>query len=551
MPSRRKVNRLLLGPVVGHTDDSSTHIWIQVSDDPSLYSLRIQGAGLFQFVSTEGNILEFGTAIATARGLRPDWRYRYTVLRLGRFVPGANGTVRTLPQRSSMTNLLFCAISCNGAEEDGVWEAFVRYVDDAQPHFILMMGDQVYMDEDEPDVFENHFQSSSSRRRKALAEKYRLNWSREPVRRVLANYPTYMMWDDHDIRDGWGSSASDSPTLVNRYPRGAEIFSKSNAFFEDARDVYWHFQGCHNPLPPQPGETPDPALPNYIDAPPLHGQRRAMPFVFRCGRLVVLVLDSRGDRDVFRDTYPVLGSEQWQFIDQVFANLPADVEALAVVTPTPIASMDADGQTQKLMGGRTDDVELFKKGNLEEYLKIGERSSESFGQLALAAAGSHASRILGRQVNLGTFKISAIDEARDQWSHRLARPEQAALLRKTGAARLTNRTSGSPRGLIFLSGDIHVGCMFEISSLNPRYTASSLTSSGISKEEGRSFVVGVFLDEDFGVAPGVHSTLKDVITTFNFGVVQVLPTGNGAEIHGVIAHEGNSFAVGADFADLL
>ena len=91
-----------------------------------------------------------------------------------------------------------------------------------------------------------------------------------------------------------------------------------------------------------------------------------MPFVFRCGRLVVLVLDSRGERDVFRRGVPVLGAEQWEFIEQVFANLPADVEALAVVTPTPIASLDPDGQVQKLMGDRTDDVEAFKRGDEEE-----------------------------------------------------------------------------------------------------------------------------------------------------------------------------------------
>ena len=169
-----------------------------------------------------------------------------------------------------------------------------------------------------------------------------------------------MMWDDHDIRDGWGSRASDSLTLALKYRRGQAIFAKNNAYFEDARDVYWHFQGCHNPMP-----TGDPSLPNYISGPPPAGQRRAMPFVFRCGRLVVLVLDARGDRDVFRKDYPILGAEQWTFIDKVFANLAEDVEALAVMTPTPIASMDPNGQTQKLLGDRTDDVVAFSRGRPE------------------------------------------------------------------------------------------------------------------------------------------------------------------------------------------
>ena len=45
-----------------------------------------------------------------------------------------------------------------------------------------------------------------------------------------------------------------------------------------------------------------------------------------------MVLDSRGERDVFREDYPILGARQWTFIDEVFARLPADVDALAVVT---------------------------------------------------------------------------------------------------------------------------------------------------------------------------------------------------------------------------
>ena len=120
-----------------------------------------------------------------------------------------------------------------------------------------------------------------------------------------------MVWDDHDIRDGFGSLACDSPTLAAQHPRGAKIFAKTNAYFEDARDVYWHFQGCHNPLP---GDDRDPALRCRTLHSPIHRPtaaaraRLGMPFVFRCGRLMVLVLDSRGERDVFRKQYPILGA---------------------------------------------------------------------------------------------------------------------------------------------------------------------------------------------------------------------------------------------------
>ena len=545
MARRQVFTRLALGPVVGHTDETSTRIWIQVFDDPRNYRLRVSGVGLFDFVSTEGNALEFRTAIATATGLQPDVRYRYNVVRRGRVVSGTRASFRTMPPRGSMANILFCAISCSKHIQDGVWNEFAAFVKEAKPHFILMMGDQVYVDEDTPNVFKEHFSSQPAERREALVEKYELTWGRKVVKEVLANFPSYMMWDDHEIRDGWGSVASDSPTLLARYPRGKEIFDKHNAFFEDCRDVYWHFQGCHNPLF-VPGETP----PNIVTGPPSPGERRAMPFAFRCGRLMVVVLDSRGARDIFRPAleFPILGAEQWKFIEDVVASLDPDVEALAIMTPSPIASMDPDGQVQRLRGDRTDDIEKFKRGNAEGVLEL---KSGNASEIPMTVANVHLSRLTGVPLNLGTFMLSKVDEARDQWSHKYSRAEQMALLRQAGAARLVNAAPGPGRGLIFLSGDIHIGCLFDITSTKPPFKAVSMTSSGISVLEDTVAVIGTFLDEKVPLGGGFTSTLRDVVRAFNFGVVQVVPTGTGAEITPSIAHEGNAWAAGANLKDLL
>jgi hypothetical protein len=543
---RRQIDRLRLGPVVGHTDAATARVWIQVFDDPSAYALRVAGVGLFPFVSTEGGVLEFRTAIAVAAGLRPDRIHTYDVLRRGRRVARGRGRFRTMPDPTSTSDILFAAISCNSLVRDGAWERFAAFVDDAQPRFLLMMGDQVYIDDDPPDIFDEHFDSRPEVRRRALADKYRLNWQREPVRRVLANVPTYMMWDDHEIRDGWGSFAPDSPTLAARYPGSRDIFDRFNAYFEDTRDVYWHFQGCHNPVPVA-GQ--DPALPNYIAGPPPHGQRRAMPYAFRCGRFVVLVVDSRGERDVFRPSYPALGEEQWGFIEHVLEHLAPSVEGLALVTPTPIASLDPEGQAQTVFGDRTDDVERFRRRDLEGLVHF--KGDDSPASIARTALNPRLSRLAGRQLNLGGFERGAIDEARDQWSHKFSRPEQVALIRGAGRARAANRPSGSERGLIFLSGVIHVGGIYDITCSSPKFRAPSLISSGISKDSGLTAVVGIYLDDDFEVAPGIRSKLRQVVNTFNFGVVHVVPTGSGAEVKGAVAHEGNSFAVGVDVADLL
>jgi hypothetical protein len=545
LASRRRVNRLRLGPIVGHTDDTSTRVWIRVFDDPRRYTLRIQGAGVVPFKSTEA-VPEFRTGLATARGLRPDFSYRYQVLRNGRLVTGAAGRFRTMPQPGSLADLLFVAVSCNRQFFDGDWTALGEFIESSKPRFLLLTGDQIYLDDDKPNLFKEHLESRPAVRRDAIAQRYQENWGRDPVRRVLARIPTYMMWDDHEIRDGWGSSPGDSETMVERFPRGAEIFAKFNAFFYDARDVYWHFQRCRAPLPI---DSSDPAIPNYIgDAPPA-GQKRAMPYAFRCGRMVVLLVDPRGDRDAFRKELPTLGAEQWAFIDTVTGALAADVEQLVLVTAAPIASLDPKGQSQTLVGSRTDDVAHFKRGDLEGLLNL--PGDEDFGALAQAAVGSNLSAITGRRFNIGPFKQSKILDARDQWGHKLNRDEQLRLIRTVGEARTSNRTNSNPRSVLFLSGDVHVGAIYEITSAKPRYRALSLTSSGISNFTDSSFLLSIVLDENFEVGPGVRSRLLEFVTEFNFGVVYVQPTGAAARTVPVIAHKGNSFAWGLDFTPLL
>ena len=531
--AQRRFNRLRLGPIVGHTDDTSARIWVRVFDDPNRYSLRIRGVGVARFVSTE-QVTEFGTALAFSNGLRPDWRYRYEVLRDGRFVSGASGTFRTMPQPNSLADVLFVTASCNRLNSDGAWSALSEFIENAQPRFLLLTGDQVYLDDDNPNLFKEHLDSSAKVRRKAFAERYQQCWSRDAVRRVLARIPTYMMWDDHEIRDGWGSGPGDSDTLAMRFPQGANIHAQFTEVFEDARDVYWHFQRCHAPNPPPP---------------PLRGSKRAMPFAFRCGRLVVVMTDPRGDRDMWRDNQPVLGAEQWAFIDSVVDGLAPEVEQLVMVTASPIASMDPNGQSQRLIGRRTDDIDLFRRGDRDGLLNL--PSDESLPALTQAILGSNLSAITGRPFNMGSFKLSKILDARDQWGHSLNRTEQLRLIRRVGEARVSNRIASNPRSVLFVSGDIHVGALFEITSAEPMYRAMSLTSSGISNSVSERILLSTLVDENFKVGPGVRSRLIDLATDFNFGVIFVQPTGTAAKTIPVIAHRGNSFVVGIDITKLL
>ena len=530
-----RIHRLRLGPIVGHTDHESTRIWIRVSDDPSLYQLRVQGRGTFDFLPTEPGGLEFGTAIAVADGLRSDTVYRYQVLRRRRVLSDGRGTFRTMPHPHSMAEVLFGVVSCNHNVDAGAWPQLDTFIRDAAPRFLLFIGDQVYLDSEEPNVWRDFLTADAESRRAAMAEKYQESWSRPYVRSVLANVPTYMIWDDHEIRDGWGSFAGDSPTLAAQNPRSAPITDLYRQYFEDARDVYWHFQACRNPLP------------DYVvpQAPP--GYRRAVPVVFRCGRLLVTMLDSRGDRDVFRAERPVLGAEQWTYLEKVLGEIDPQIDALAVVTAVPIVCASPDGQWQTLVGERTDDIDAYRRGNREQLERVRNENSEDFVHLLLSGAAAAARSRFGGDANWGSFKVNDIDDTRDQWSHHYSRPEQEALIRAAVAARLTNRTQGTPRSLIFIGGDLHVGGTLDLEiEMETPVIVPCLVASGISKAAGTKQLLGTVFDQEFEVASGIIARLKTTVGAYNYGVVQTVPTGHGAAILGVVVHEGNASSWGLE-----
>jgi hypothetical protein len=533
---------LLLGPIVGHTDDRSSRVWIRVRDDPADYSLRIPGRGSFPFVATESGIIELGTAIATADGLRSEWDYKYHILRRGRVISSSQGSFRTMPSAGSEADMLFVSVSCSHGTAAGAWPLLADYIKNANPRFLIMMGDQIYVDNRDKNAaaaWPDFLSASASERRAAMADKYQEHWSREPIRTILANIPTYMMWDDHDIRNGWGSYAADSPTLRTKYPRGAKIADKYNTYFEDARDLFWHFQMCINPGPPASLHFPGP------------GERQGTPFVFQAGRLVVMVLDNRGARDLWRDNYPILGDAQWQFLNQILGKLPSNADALALVVPLPLTSVSADGVMQTALGDREDDVDLFKKGDEKGLMDLLDSGHSDFAE-SLAAAGTAATTGAMRKGPLGAlggslastlgggFELSNLTDVRDNWANHFCRKEQEEILKTTNTARLANRLGLPPRNVVFIGGDLHVGGLFTVSMSNPTFVGQSLVTSGIAQQAGGQGIVGLLMDQDFDIGSGIHAKLETFTNHYNFGVSQIVFAGGTAVITNAVCHQGDS-----------
>lgn len=127
-------------------------------------------------------------------------------------------------------NPRFAYLSCNGfsdlklmnatAKPNAMWEELLQLHANKPFSLILMGGDQVYADSIWtvlPSLREwNSLPLEEKIKRKAsktmleqldrfYSELYCERWAKGPFAAALASIPQVMMWDDHDIIDGWGS----------------------------------------------------------------------------------------------------------------------------------------------------------------------------------------------------------------------------------------------------------------------------------------------------------------------------------------------------------
>ena len=163
------------------------------------------------------------------------WRFDFTVQLTARAQPVSyildgfeNSFV--VPPRGAVPSMVYA--SCNGfssmkllndtPDANRLWRQ-VAEKHAAQPYHLLMMGgDQLYCDAiwDKLALLQEWARLPLSQRvqqpfteemrslvDRFYAEIYVERWSQAEPARVLAQVPSIMMWDDHDIFDGWGSYA--------------------------------------------------------------------------------------------------------------------------------------------------------------------------------------------------------------------------------------------------------------------------------------------------------------------------------------------------------
>lgn len=280
------------GLVLGHTTETSARVWLRC-ERPEPHALVCRSdAGESRAIAVRPDPARDGTALIELSDLLPDHRYTLDLRDphdRSVLAPWLQPQVRTLPR--NLDRLAFGVMSCSlpfETDAHGLRAARERIYDDMfealcakDARFVVALGDQVYADEVSGfDVWER-VRSAPDRdacARAAFSDLYRGFWAVPGQQRLRARFPHYMIWDDHEIRDDWGSR----PRW--RGPRGEVEAS----VFRAAREAYETYQHALNPVTAE----------------------RTYHYAFAAGDVAVFVLDLRGQRSW--DQGQLLGDSQWR-----------------------------------------------------------------------------------------------------------------------------------------------------------------------------------------------------------------------------------------------
>ncbi len=361
--------RLVKAAIVGHTTETTTRLWTRVSkpgdywlivakepiptDDtpivvnPGTPEQAIENAGeLAAIVFLEKKRFEYETdltGVFDLTGLSGGARYYYSVFadaprnneawEIARDEPHSFST-RNDAKETTTFGLYSCHMPFDGRNLANMhmWEYFGQTLTDTDADFVIGCGDQVYADGNKMvSIWRLLRKVKKEVQQKPPAEQieimkswyrdiYRGYWGPLALRRVFRNYPTYMIWDDHEIMDGWGSyeddELSDKLDSVWEWENQRKNLALAKKMFNAATQVYFEYQHAHNPKT----------------------SRDQWDYTFEWGPAAFFVMDMRGQRDFNRPTDDkVLGTGQMRrFQDWLLSSTAQQAEILFVVSPVPV-----------------------------------------------------------------------------------------------------------------------------------------------------------------------------------------------------------------------
>ncbi len=339
---------LTLGPVLRHVGETTASVWVQ-TDTPAEVTVLGCSARTFE-------VQDHHYALVPVAGLTPDSVAEYAVHVDGVKVwpePDSEFPPSVIKTRGPVTadRLRVIFGSCrypktgHAALDDKLGlDALDCYATrltalpvEEWPDALLLLGDQVYADELTPEA-RQHLAGKRSGRRAAGSRPpdevvsfseyerlYRHTWGDPEIRWILSTIPTAMIFDDHDIRDDWNTSAA-WRAEVNQMPWWRDRIRAGLA-------SYWVYQHLGNLSPTELAADEDyqkvlategdcwPHLAELADrADSEVDGDKGLRFSFRweLGRSRLIMVDSRNARILDSGDRKMLGDREFRWLeDQV------------------------------------------------------------------------------------------------------------------------------------------------------------------------------------------------------------------------------------------
>jgi len=434
----------LLGPFLGYVTDTRATIWVQISDllpaEVRSFFVTIHqtavDAPMTQTAAMKLSYESFGVGIITFVGLQSDTVYFY------RFWSDSDHTVpadvhglvdtdlhfRTLPANGFDDHLDFLLMSCHnpetstkdGADGFAVWAQMPEIMaQNKNVRFAILAGDQIYGDEVEVPV---RNEPDLRKRQDLYLGVYKKFWDNINYRRVLCSLPSVLMWDDHDLTDGWGSREDSFPNATSSTFEPDWV-----RLFQAARSVFAQMQASRNPPP---------LSQNYA---------AGFDYCFKLGSVAFAVPDLRSNRNVRQRR--ILLPEQLDSIRRWVEANKKDLDVLFFVSTVVFShgSPEIERGIIKYWFLVLDFVRWLGK------FRLFKRSTDRFNQA------------------VGDLR----DDINDSWGSDANRPEADRALDFLFA--LQNPINGDkPVNVVILSGDIHTPGYSTIYSADPNHKTKAV-----------------------------------------------------------------------------
>jgi len=353
---------------------------------------------------------------------------------------------------------------------EGAWPHYYSVLKDRNALFSIGGGDQMYVDtnkkEDMYDVWEwlaknkNQIIKTYTKNGQLNHDKvvdyftkiyrnyYRIYWNFTNVKKVFESFPQYMIWDDHEIMDGWGSYTSkERKKLLNKLFQHDDEELNSvliDLMFMAAKKAYFEYEHSHNPY-------------TAINFKADENQSCEWDYSFQVGDCAFYFLDMRGHHDYERPTNRLLGKAQMKRFDSwLKSSKVKSRKILIIISPVPVVHWSSTLTDTMDWGEAKDDLrdEWEHKSNHKERNMLLDKLMEvshGRGQTVLFLSGDVHCASVYQIEKYEKFPKAKIFNATSSAISRKPAPKAAKfVMHKTGA--IKNYKGGFSTRLYALAG---------------------------------------------------------------------------------------------------